>query len=49
MEELDDILAKLGNPSKVGANQTWVGKSYSKRDLILDLRKLREKLCDKPL
>ena len=42
LDTIEDILTILGDPDKVGKNQVWVGKDYSLRDLILDLKQVQE-------
>jgi len=39
---IDEVLEALGDPNRVGKGQTWVGKDYSLKQLILDLRKIKE-------
>jgi len=46
MNELDEILKKLGDPNKIGANNTWVGKHYSVANLINDLQEIKKRLDD---
>lgn len=48
-DKLGDILDHLGDPRRVGRNNTWVAKNYSLAQLITDLTKIKSKLphrCD---
>lgn len=39
--KLRDIIAKLGDPDKPGANQVWVGKNYSLQEHVRNLKEYR--------
>lgn len=39
-DSLEEIIKTLGDENKVGKNQVWIGKNYSLKDLIQDLKKL---------
>jgi hypothetical protein len=36
--DLKDIITRLGDPDKAGANQVWVGKNYSLQEYVRDLK-----------
>jgi hypothetical protein len=42
---LEEVIKALGDPNAVGASMTWIGKNYSKKDLIDDLIKIKECQC----
>lgn len=43
-DNLPDIVQYLGNPERIGADNTWVAKNYSLAQLIKDLQKVKEKI-----
>lgn len=42
-DTLDEIVQYLGDPGRVGKDNTWVAKNYSLAQLIKDLQKVQEK------
>jgi len=43
-DNLPDIVQYLGNPERIGADNTWVAKNYSLAQLIKDLTEVQEQL-----
>lgn len=43
-DKLAEIVQHLGDPERVGKDNTWVAKNYSLAQLIKDLRKVQEKI-----
>lgn len=43
-DKLSEILQHLGDPERVGKDNTWVAKNYSLAQLIKDLQKVKEKI-----
>lgn len=41
-DKLEDIIQYLGDPERVGKDNTWVAKNYSLAQLIKDLREVNE-------
>lgn len=41
-DKLSEILQHLGDPERVGKDNTWVAKNYSLAQLIKDLQKVKE-------
>lgn len=39
---LEEIVQYLGDPERVGKDNTWVAKNYSLAQLIKDLTKIKE-------
>lgn len=42
-DSLEEIVQYLGDPVRVGKDNTWVAKNYSLAQLIKDLQKVKEK------
>jgi|AGFS01.1.fsa_nt_gi hypothetical protein len=42
-DTLEEIVQYLGDPERVGKDNTWVAKNYSLAQLIRDLQKVKEK------
>ncbi|MGL5281384.1 MAG: hypothetical protein ACRC8W_06410 [Plesiomonas shigelloides] len=42
-DTLEEIVQYLGDPERVGKDNTWVAKNYSLAQLIKDLTKIKEK------
>lgn len=42
-DTLEEIVQYLGDPGRVGKDNTWVAKNYSLAQLIKDLQKVKEK------
>ena len=42
-DTLAEIVQYLGDPERVGKDNTWVAKNYSLAQLIYDLQKVQEK------
>lgn len=40
-DTLDEIVQYLGDPNRVGKDNTWVAKNYSLSQLIKDLTKVK--------
>ncbi len=43
-DTLEEIVQYLGDPERVGKDNTWVAKNYSLAQLIKDLQKVKEKI-----
>ncbi|QEG12127.1 hypothetical protein OMEGA_59 [Klebsiella phage vB_KaeM_KaOmega] len=41
-DTLEEIVQYLGDPERVGKDNTWVAKNYSLAQLIKDLTKIKE-------
>lgn len=41
-DTLEEIVQYLGDPERVGKDNTWVAKNYSLAQLIRDLQKVKE-------
>ncbi|QEQ94871.1 hypothetical protein pEaSNUABM56_00072 [Erwinia phage pEa_SNUABM_56] len=41
-DTLEELVQYLGDPERVGKNNTWVAKNYSLAQLIYDLRRINE-------
>lgn len=41
-DTLEEIVQYLGDPERVGKDNTWVAKNYSLAQLIKDLQKVQE-------
>lgn len=41
-DKLEDIIQYLGDPGRVGKDNTWVAKNYSLAQLIKDLREVNK-------
>lgn len=42
-DNLDEIIEYLGDPDRVGKDNTWVAKNYSLSQLIYDLKEVKNK------
>ena len=45
-DNLNDLVNFLGDPNRVGRNNTWIAKNYNTEQLIKDLRNILDERPD---